>query len=858
MKKFFKRLFLALALIMLLMVGAVAIIASLFEDRVGKRLAQEINKQLKTELSIDGFGLTVIRSFPNLSADLKGVRLEDTRGDALLQADRLSFRFGLFSLFGSEIKVKSMIISDAALRIHVDKKGIANYDIFQPSEEEETDGSMVIDLAEARLQRVALDYTDESSDQDLSVLVEEAQFSGAFSSEQFTLKSQAAMLCRYANLDGQRYLVGKPLSYDAEVSVDLKEGIYALQKVGVAIEGNAFKLDGRVESWDSGTYFDLYATAEDGNLAGLIALLPENYKAGLEGVESSGRFSLNALVKGQYNEKQSPDVRVEFSLDEGQLMSDKLAKPLKEVSFNAVFSNGKYRDNRSSSFTLERFKAYFNRELIEMRLRVANFDEPEVDFFLNGAMPMAMAYGLLGNPKITGGSGEVEIDKLEIKGAYADLISPSRIGRVQASGAVVFDDAAVMIGEETLMLDRGELRIDGNRLYVNDVRLEGAGSDVVFRGSAFNLLPVLFADSVNSQGVQLEFTAALIAESIDFDRLAQFTSLTPEEEEAPEPVRDSLIEGNLQNRERIVSLLNGTFISEIKGFDYGQIQGRNFDGKLGFNNGRIDVRGKLDVFGGKVDLDGEAFFEGAPRLEAKMTCDGVDVSVFLAQTENLGQEVITHHNLHGTLNAKMAIYAYWDEQGQFLMDKLRVLAGIGISNGELRELKMMEDFSTFVNIRDLQRIKFVDMQNFLEIRNGRLYLPAMFIRSNALNLTVNGEHSFENEIRYNIKVNAGQVMADRFRRHDPSLSPRPTKRGGWFNLYYSILGTLDDYNIVSAKRRVKSDFELSEVRKRDIRLALERAFGSVELIEEPTEWEDQPSASGGGQEEFLDFEIGGR
>ncbi|MCB9297923.1 MAG: hypothetical protein H6559_33085 [Lewinellaceae bacterium] len=79
-------------------------------------------------------------------------------------------------------------------------------------------------------------------------------------------------------------------------------------------------------------------------------------------------------------------------------------------------------------------------------------------------------------------------------------------------------------------------------------------------------------------------------------------------------------------------------------------------------------------------------------------------------------------------------------------------------DGELRDFGMLESFSTFVKIKDLEQIRFVDMQNFLEIRKQRLYLPAMFIRSNALNMTISGEHTFNNEIEYNIKVNAGQVL----------------------------------------------------------------------------------------------------
>jgi hypothetical protein len=864
MKKFLKRLTIILLVFFALVIGVVSVIAGLFEERVGRTLTNEINKQLTSELSIQGFELTVIRSFPNLSANLKGVSLQDSGNGELLQAEEIAFRFGLLSLFSSQYQIKSVVIRNGAINVAIDKNGNPNYDIFKESADEspeEESGSSSIDLQQARLENMQLSYLDRSSSQEIKALVEEASFAGQFSSEQFSLKSQAKILSKYADLDEVRYLPDTPLSYDAEIAVDLKEGIYELQKVNLNVKENAFELDGTVESWENGTYFDLYATAQDGNLSGVLALLPATYAKSLEGLESSGRFAFNAIVKGQANERQNPEFRVEFSLDEGRLMSDQLEKPLRDVSFNAIFTNGKYHDNSSSVFTLERFKAYFNRELIEMRMRVANLDDPKIEFFLDGVLPLETAYGLLGNPNVTGGDGEIEIKAITLEGDYADMVSTSRINRVKASGALEFDDASLTVGEETVMLDRGELRLDGNRLYLNDLRLEGAGSDITFRGSAFNLIPVLFADSINSQHVQLEFNASLLAEEMDIDRLLQFSALSPEEEAAPEPVKDSLKAQNVQERELLTSFLNGSFNADIKAFNYEKIEGRDFKGELNFRAGRMGILGKVQAFGGNIDLDGETVFDKSPRLSAKMKLQGIDVATFFQQTENFGQEVLTAKHLQGQLDSKMAIYAYWDEKGSFLMDKLRVLAGIGISDGTLKSFEMLEDFSSFVNINDLRNIQFVDMQNFLEIRNGRLYIPAMFIRSNALNLTISGEHSFDNEIAYHIKVNAGQVLSNRFKRHDPSLKPKPAKRDGWFNLYYAILGTLDDYNIAAAKRRVQSEFELSEVRKRDIQRALEAEFGIVELIEEPESWKDIPEFEHNTydpeEEEYLDFDVGG-
>ncbi|MCB9297917.1 MAG: hypothetical protein H6559_33055 [Lewinellaceae bacterium] len=49
------------------LVGAVAVIAYLFEDKVGRQITKELNKQLKSELVIRDFELTVIRTFPNVA-----------------------------------------------------------------------------------------------------------------------------------------------------------------------------------------------------------------------------------------------------------------------------------------------------------------------------------------------------------------------------------------------------------------------------------------------------------------------------------------------------------------------------------------------------------------------------------------------------------------------------------------------------------------------------------------------------------------------------------------------------------------------------------------------------------------------
>ena len=258
---------------------------------------------------------------------------------------------------------------------------------------------------------------------------------------------------------------------------------------------------------------------------------------------------------------------------------------------------------------------------------------------------------------------------------------------------------------------------------------------------------------------------------------------------------------------------------------------------------------------GDFDLEGRLFFEASPRLKAKLLANNINVTQFFEQVENFGQEVLMDENVKGSLQAQILINAYWDQYGNYLDDQLHVMAGVAIENGELVKFKMLEDFSTYVNVKDLRRIKFVNMENYFEVTDNTLYIPAMFIQSNALNLTLSGSHTFNNEIDYNLKVNAGQVLANRFKSHDKSLKPKKARRRGFFNLHYNISGTMEDFVFESNKRRVKSDFESSERVKSRVKRTLAQEFDQISLVEDHVEWED--ASDGSEEDEFLDWEEEG-
>ncbi len=315
--------------------------------------------------------------------------------------------------------------------------------------------------------------------------------------------------------------------------------------------------------------------------------------------------------------------------------------------------------------------------------------------------------------------------------------------------------------------------------------------------------------------------------------------------------------------ERFTKFLKGTFQAKIDEYNYKLIKGADFTGSFQFVNNELKIKGNTHAMDGGFNIEGEAFFTGAPYLKAKVICQEIDVQEFFRQCENFGQEFLLSNNVSGELEAKLLVNVYWDEEGNYQNEKLRVFGDVRIINGELIGFKMLYDFSDFIKIKDLSHIKFTNMHNWLEIKNERVYIPVMFIQSNATNLTVSGEHSFDNDIDYNLKVNASQVFFTKFKKYNPSKVPQPAKKSGWFNLYYRIYGNTAKYNFDNDKRVVKNHFLRSENRKKDIQLALKKEFGDAIIdTHEPNNWKDDddpidPHAPNDLEEEFLDFEVGG-
>lgn len=820
-----RQILIGLAVMILLPVFSLVVLAAFFDRQISNQLISEVNKNLKTELKIDDTRLSLLSGFPSASVDCYGVKLKDALGGDLLKAEALSFRFDLLSLFGSQIKVHTIHIRDGMLRLAVNAQGTSNAEIVKQSKKtapapSTQDQSLQLALENAEMRNMRLIYDNKFTKQTIDVDVKQASIGGNFSEQKFDLSSQAQMKINRVDSDSSRYLAGEDLKYDAVVAVDLKKGIYDLQRVELTLGGNTFSMDGLAVRQPDYTDLNLKLSSQEGDISMIANLLPGAYHQYFRDFESSGAYACSGAIKGRLSKTETPDVRFEVSLRDGKVQSDKLQSPLRSVSFRAVYSA---HPDGSGEFQIADFQGNFGGKPFGLNLSVSDFNDPKVDFSCNGVLPLDATYGLFNAEAITAGDGEIYLENLHVKGRYADMVRSNTIHLVEANGAVRFDQASITYNKVLVMMKKGVFRANNNHFSADSLLLLAGRSDFFLNGSAQNVLPVLFADSLNTQDALLEFSARMECQNLDVNQLLNMFSVQQTEGQVGEQVLDSLkIQHNAERKLR-TDKFKGIFDVHIHHYQYAKIDGHNFVGQFAFDHNELLIRGSSEAMQGAIGMEGVAHFELQPWLNMRITANNLDLQSLMAQCENFGQTVITDQNLRGRLSGKVALWTYWTSTGDFDYDRLRVLANVQGKNGEVVDLKMLEDFSTFVHLEDLKHVKFTDMQNCIEISKQQLYLPTMFIQSNALNLTISGRQSFNNDIDYKLKINAGQVVLNRLKKHDQDLDPLPADKG-MFNLYYTIIGNLDKYDMKRGKKAVKAEFEQSENRKKAIADALENEF----------------------------------
>ncbi len=733
--RFFWRFFIFIMVTITLILTAGFIIGYYYQDEVKEYVVGELNKQLNTVIIIDGkdIDFTVLKNFPLASVDFKNVKaleaIPDKKKDTLFTAGEISLQFNIIDIFKKNYHVKKIEADHVNLRLRIDKEGNDNYHFWKASADT-TAADFSFALEKIILKDVRLSFKDYKAKENIDLVVKNSDLSGNFSDEKYSLESTSDLFVNTVKIDSTRYLNKKNIHSEIALNIDNVMPSYKISKAKIKIEDVLFEVVGNIINTNHEPILNLGFKGKDMDIRSVLSLIPSKYKGEINNYESDGEFYMDATVQGSIAKNKAPQIVADFGIRNAEITQVKDKIVLHNVNLKGHYSNGNAAASESSVFSMAPFSAVISNGSISGELSLKNLDNPSFEGKIKADFNLEELQKFMKIDTIETVNGQLKIDA-SFKGEGKN-ISSGNYENVKTTGDLSLNSMNVKLKNNKLPFTNitGDFKFDNNDLAVNSLTGNAGSSDFELKGFFRNMIGFILKDN---QDITVE--ANLNSKNINLNEL-----LADKEENS-----DSKSKYKLRFSEHIDVNLN----SEIQHLEFRKFDASNIHGVIKLKDKKLVVDPvTLSTMNGKITTSG--LIDGTDSTKLLITCfsdvDKINITKMFESFENFGETFITDKNLKGIVTAKIQFASILSPELDVDMDKLYAGVDMTIENGELNNVESMKSLSRFIELKDLENIRFSTLKNQIEIKNRVITIPKMEVKSNAINITASGTHTFNNEL----------------------------------------------------------------------------------------------------------------
>lgn len=753
MKK--RRIFLYIIGIITLLFILLSIGLYIKRDDIKNALISGANQKLKVPFQIEEVDISLSK-FPSAALHFTNVYSPGSYAketDTLLFAEDLYLQFSIWQIITGKYSIHSISVENGTINIKRSFTGKHNYLIFKT--DTSSQGS-VFTLNQVTGTGLKLSYFDDDIQVNSSGFAKQLSLSGSFEPNLIQLEVSANSYVDSVLFERNCYLKKVPLQ--ADFTYTSNESSYQINQGSATLNND---LNFNFEIKNNGSQTQVFAQTKNTDL-GDFKTLAENQKW-----YKNESFDIDGILEAQLNTtiaKNQQDISINFSTTQGTLKGIKNGAKLNKVSFTGSYK----KDSRNDHLKLDKISAEGKTGILEGNLTINSFSRPLVSAQLNAQLSLDEWLLFLPSDTIENASGDVKVN-VDFKNQFTSFnnLSPRDFKYARVSGNVEVANAAFAFKNSQTPITNlnGAFRFENNNLNIDRLFVKLGQSDLYLDGYFGNVLNVLLfkeeklqvRSKVKSQQIVLE----------DF--------LTEDEDSEGE---SNYTLNNLRGHSFNLDI-------EIDKFKFKKVTATNISGKLSLNHGLIKAQNtKFKMTEGSVagNLEIDIATDDFYYIDAKATSTGLNIKQLFYSFDNFGQEEVTGENLDGKADINIDLTASMSPTLYVDASSVKANTHIVLHNGALINYAPMLSLSRFASIDELKHIKFDRLENNLSIANSTLTVPNMQIKSNVLNLWLNGTHTFENNVDYTLKLKLDDV-----------LFTRKKKSGnGEFDSYISEQQTLDD------------------------------------------------------------------
>lgn len=747
--------FVLIALLLLAITGVVVV--KFYGDDLKSYVMDQVNNRLDSKVDVENVSVKVFHKFPNTSIVLRDITIwsshnfntadfEGLGADTLLTSEKISISFNLLALIRKRYNIRQLEITNGTLHLYTDRKGEGNYMIIGGNQENKVEDTQ-FNLSQVRVNNFKIILNNQVKQLSSSGILNQLDLNGRFSKRNTQIKG---FLEGYLEeISNTEILYASDREIKAKLSMDVEDSLYSIKSGQLQIDRILADIDGSFRlSKGEGVTMDLYAAARDLEIHEVLDLLPSKMSNPLQEIRGNGILQIYARVTGMVSSTLTPKIEADFQTSNANLQWDRVPFSVKNLNLSGTYSNGGEFNPVTTSLNVESISAVIGKDHISGRGRIRNFYDPTFNFELKGDIHPDQWTGWYESIPLYHAGGTLVTD-VKVSGSYDRLQPPGKkFLAFDISGGVSLEDVTFSMTKKGIPFSglNGRIFID-NDFWEPSISGQLGKSDFTISGSGLNLLSYMLSRDE-------ELVASIIFRSNHFDLQEILDNLDEKESGGttavnfPENINLKLdFRINDFQKERLkASNLHGVAQYDAPYLFVDSITMQTMEGTLAGSFGMIQ------------DLEGDIF------TNVNATLYNLNIQELFIAFNNFGQTELTHEHLKGTISGTSVFSAGFDSLFAIRTASILSENSVTVRDGELNGYAPIMALSRFIEVEELQNIKFKTLENTILLKDNQVIIPSMDIQSNALNLSASGIHKFDNTYDYRLRLKLSDLLYNRARK----------------------------------------------------------------------------------------------
>ncbi|OXA96209.1 AsmA-like C-terminal region-containing protein [Flavobacterium hercynium] len=751
-----KKILKIVAIVFVVLIAALFAIPYLFKDQIKAKIVDAINENVDAKVSFADADLSLFKNFPNATVGIEKLLIINKapfEGDTLVSLGQLNLKMSIKELFkGKEesLNIQGITSENGIINIIFNKDGVGNFDIALKDKEKTTKDEksepLSLKIQNYKIENYTFRYIDQGSKIKMVIDSLNHEGTGDFTNAKLDLTTKTTANISM-DMDKVNYMKNVKLTLDAILGIDLDKSKYTFKENKALINQLPLEFDGFIQMVEAGQIYDLKFKTPTSSFTNFLGLIPEAYSSSLNGVKTTGDFTIVGFAKGELTETTVPKFNIAIASNNASFQYPNLPKSVQNIVIDTKIINetGILND---TYVNLDQLSFKIDQDVFSAKANVRNITvNPLVKAALKGTINLAnlsKAYPVKMDKPLAGilkADVTTEFDMASVEKSQYENIKNA--GTMSLSGFKYTDENNKSMNISTALVEFNPSKINLKQFDATTGR-----SDISINGVLENFYGFMFKKQELRGNFNMSSNQLAVDDFMTSGEPAKTETKGETETKTPAKPAEAM---------KIPAFLNCTLNAKANTVLYDNLTLKDVGGKLIIKDEKATLENfKTSIFGGTIGLTGAVSTkEKVPTFDVNLGFNQVDIGQTFTQLEMMKKIAPLAGIINGKLNSTIKLNGNLDAKE--LTPDLKSISGDLI--GQLLSTTVNPKNSTVLNsltsnikFLDPSKLNLNDLKMALTFADGKVNVKPFDIKYQDIKVTVGGTHGFDQVMNYNLKL----------------------------------------------------------------------------------------------------------